>query len=121
MSTVEALPPCIINIALIMPVVEERDCVIFWVCPAERLLGCDYGIFAWDEIHETTYASVSRYCVYKTFAENLSKASAKVCMSEDGQRVLMIHMACAFVESDKMPVGLYFEVMQRDFLGALRI
>ena len=98
-----------------MPVVEERDCVVYWVCPTERLFGCEYGVFAWDAVSEMTYASLNNNaCINSSFAENLSKAKTKACMSEDGQRVLMMHVACDLVDA-----AMYFEVMQRPYLGTL--
>jgi hypothetical protein len=82
----------------------------------ERLFGCDYGVFSWAVFHEMTFAGFAKYCISSSFAENLSKAKTKVCMSEDGQRVIMVHATCDRV--DLQPHGMYFEVMQRPYLGA---
>ena len=92
-----------------MPI-ETKDCTIYWVCPEQRLLACDYGLFSWHPAHEITVQDI---CRESTLAECLINAtSTKVCMSQDGTTVQMM---IADFDDGRM----YFEIIHRPILGSL--
>jgi hypothetical protein len=61
-----------------------------------------------------TFAGFAKCCTSSSFAENLSKAKPKVCMSEDRQCVTMVHAACDRVDLQLL-LGMYLAPILGDW------